>query len=423
MIVKNEEKNIEKALGWAKPVAYEQIVVDTGSTDKTVELAEKMGAKVYHFEWIDDFGAAKNFAIEQATGNWIAFLDADEYLSPEDAQKLLKKLKQIEAEPKTGKSISVIRTPWVQLNDKNEVFAIYKQSRIFRNLPQLRYKGKIHEALLGHGEIIFTDDISIMHTGYAIGAFEETSKLERNIKLLRAGLKENPNDIMLKAYLADSINNKVMVENPNSNGADPEADILFDEVLKSSESINTVMKKKAYVYFIVKYLSDPEKYTECENLCLEAAKQFSNDLDFEYFRAVTYSRKGKFKEAYRMLKELEITIANTKDTGDTIFVTGDSTLIDKQLLVAAQGMGDVEAVIQHASVVLNIDKTNQSILSPYIYTLINHGVSEEEVVGHLGKIYNLGNPSDLLFIARAAKDCGAVEFARVIMIIAGEMLN
>ena len=86
MIVKNEEKNIEKALSWGKGVVSEQIVVDTGSTDRTVELAEKMGAKVYHFEWIDDFSAAKNFAISKAKYEWIALLDADEYFSEEDAK-------------------------------------------------------------------------------------------------------------------------------------------------------------------------------------------------------------------------------------------------------------------------------------------------------------------------------------------------
>ena len=86
MIVKNEEKNIRQALSWAKGIAFEQIVVDTGSTDKTVEIAEEMGAKVYHFTWIDDFSAAKNFAIEQATGDWIAFLDADGYFKSEDVK-------------------------------------------------------------------------------------------------------------------------------------------------------------------------------------------------------------------------------------------------------------------------------------------------------------------------------------------------
>ena len=65
MIVKNEEANIERALSWGKGVVSEQIVVDTGSTDRTVEIAERMGAKIYHFEWIDDFAAAKNFAISK----------------------------------------------------------------------------------------------------------------------------------------------------------------------------------------------------------------------------------------------------------------------------------------------------------------------------------------------------------------------
>ena len=73
MIVKNEEQNIHRALSWGKGVVHEQIVVDTGSTDNTVRIAESMGAKVYHFEWCDDFSAAKNYAIEQAGGNWIAF--------------------------------------------------------------------------------------------------------------------------------------------------------------------------------------------------------------------------------------------------------------------------------------------------------------------------------------------------------------
>lgn len=88
MIVKNEEKNIQRALSWGKEFMWEQIVVDTGSTDRTAELAKEMGAKVFVFPWINDFSAAKNYAIEQASGDWIAFLDADEYFSPEDAKKL-----------------------------------------------------------------------------------------------------------------------------------------------------------------------------------------------------------------------------------------------------------------------------------------------------------------------------------------------
>ena len=89
MIVKNEEKNIERALSWGKSLMWEQIVVDTGSTDRTVELAQKLGAQVYHFPWIDDFAAAKNYAIEQAQGEWIAFLDADDVWFPNKLEREL----------------------------------------------------------------------------------------------------------------------------------------------------------------------------------------------------------------------------------------------------------------------------------------------------------------------------------------------
>ena len=77
MIVKNEEANIERALSWGKGFVWEQIVVDTGSTDQTVDIAKSMGACVYDLEWADDFAAARNFAMSLAKGDWIALLDAE----------------------------------------------------------------------------------------------------------------------------------------------------------------------------------------------------------------------------------------------------------------------------------------------------------------------------------------------------------
>lgn len=88
MIVKDEEENIRKALSRGKGIVWEQIVVDTGSRDRTVQIAESMGARVYHYTWTDDFSAAKNYAISKAGGEWIAFLDADETFVPGDGEKL-----------------------------------------------------------------------------------------------------------------------------------------------------------------------------------------------------------------------------------------------------------------------------------------------------------------------------------------------
>ena len=77
VITKNEEKNIEKWLECMSELADEIILIDTGSEDHTVDIAEKYNAKIYHIKWENDFSKAKNYAIEKASGDWIIFLDAD----------------------------------------------------------------------------------------------------------------------------------------------------------------------------------------------------------------------------------------------------------------------------------------------------------------------------------------------------------
>ena len=118
MIVKNEENNIERALSWGKEIMWEQIVVDTGSTDRTVEAAKKLGAEVCFFPWIDDFAAAKNFAIERCSGQWIALLDADEYMAAEDLEKLVRIIEDLERRGLDGLS-----TGWQQLDDEGRIFS------------------------------------------------------------------------------------------------------------------------------------------------------------------------------------------------------------------------------------------------------------------------------------------------------------
>lgn len=225
MIVKNEEQDIVRALSWGKDIMWEQIVVDTGSTDQTVELAQAMGAKIFYFDWINDFAAAKNYAIGQATGDWIVFLDADEYFLPEDAGKLLTILQELH-----DSECNVLVTGWIQ-TDGNDVvlekatngkvswFSSTKEdgskklilsgtkAAIFRNLPGLRYRRRIHEELsITNGQLQFSDaseNLSILHTGYAQAEINE-QKVQRNISLIRQELAENPDDYAMLACMGDS---------------------------------------------------------------------------------------------------------------------------------------------------------------------------------------------------------------------------
>ena len=97
VIVKNEAQNLPSWLASVKAFADEMIVVDTGSTDNTKALAQAAGARVFDFEWINDFAAAKNFAIGKAGGRWIVFPDADEYFDEASQKRLPGLLQQMEA--------------------------------------------------------------------------------------------------------------------------------------------------------------------------------------------------------------------------------------------------------------------------------------------------------------------------------------
>jgi glycosyltransferase involved in cell wall biosynthesis len=126
MIVKDEEKYLRECLESVKDIVGEIVIVDTGSTDNTIKIAEEFGAKVYQFKWINDFSSARNFALSKSSGNWILYLDADERLSKKSVSELGKLTEQDEL---TGYKCIV-----KSLDDNNERPHFMKYVRLFRNI-------------------------------------------------------------------------------------------------------------------------------------------------------------------------------------------------------------------------------------------------------------------------------------------------
>jgi len=421
MIVKNEEKNIERALAWAEDIAYEQIVVDTGSTDRTVELAEKMGAKVYHFEWINDFAAAKNYAMDLAKGDWIAILDADEYMSKEDARELYTILKKIQNDPVASKKCDAVQCPFVNLDDLGNVNSVINHQRVFRNRPDLRFAGRIHEVIQLRNSFIEAPNIRIIHTGYTKASYKETNKTERNLELLRKEHENDPDDPDIMFYLADSITNI------GSKEALEEAEALFHKALTGTRKPkNTHTKQLAYYFLIPQYLKDEAKKDEALRICNDAIENLPAFIDFYYYRAVINNKNGNYKAAQEDLEKCEQMLLSKVSTPTTRVLIPSPLLLYYQLLLSAKGQNDENGISRNSEIVkmmLRESKEQADIIGLYIRTLLQDGAANEQVLSELSDIYDLNNPKDMLFIARSAKEGGAVEFTRNIMKITGQMLN
>lgn len=186
VIIRNEEKNIATWLGSMKKLADEMIVVDTGSTDRSVEIAEQAGARIFYHAWQNDFAAAKNYALDQARGDWILFLDADEYFSPQTIDKVRPLLKEIEKSPKPIVGV-ICRLINIDKDQNNRFTGAIFQLRILKNNANLRYEGNIHERIIcrqkSPHEMFVSSEIVIFHTGYSSSIVQK--KLERNLNFLR----------------------------------------------------------------------------------------------------------------------------------------------------------------------------------------------------------------------------------------------
>ena len=184
MIVRDEEKYIERCLASAKDIFDEIIIVDTGSQDKTISLAKSFGARIFSYKWQDNFSIPRNISLEHAAGDWIFILDADEWLCPE-SKVLVKNL--TDKKDVLGYRVSIQFHPdWSEM----------KSLRMFRNLPGLRFRGVFHEMLTiteKQTDKFLLSDIKIHHQ--LCTEKRKKSKFPRNIRLLEKHLKEYPEDI------------------------------------------------------------------------------------------------------------------------------------------------------------------------------------------------------------------------------------
>ena len=212
MIARNEESFIEGCLESVRGVCHEAIVVDTGSTDRTKEIARAAGAQVLETPWTDDFAAARNVGVERATGSHILVLDADERLGPGMGQGLIDAAADenllLGCLPLYNAS-TLDATPEEILDGTKLLNGPVFVPRLFRNLPEMRFERRVYETITrgfndlqatGVGQWIAVG-ASLIHYGDVTTYREDHAKDERNERLLRMRLEDDPADGEIARYL------------------------------------------------------------------------------------------------------------------------------------------------------------------------------------------------------------------------------
>jgi len=202
MIVKNEEASLPQALSSVKDVVDEMIILDTGSTDRTAEIAKEFGASVYHFEWCNDFSAARNEALKYVQGQWVLVLDADEVLTPKIVPEMKQAIKSNSLGDSSATRHLVINLVRQEVGASQSPYSLV--SRLFRNHPKIRFSRPYHamvddsvQELLQREpqwQVVSLSRVAILHYGYQPEAIAALDKYTRARTAMEGFLATHPND-------------------------------------------------------------------------------------------------------------------------------------------------------------------------------------------------------------------------------------
>ncbi|MDT3417897.1 MULTISPECIES: TPR domain-containing glycosyltransferase [Brevibacillus] len=390
VITKNEEKNLPSCLESVRKIVSEIIVVDTGSTDRTIEVARQYGAAVFHFEWIDDFAAAKNYALSKATGDWIVFLDADEQLSRETIPNVYDVINHAQNgnydliaglitdyDPATHKALSTLPT-----------------IRIFRNDPCIRYTGAIHERLVKSNgtPTIYnaTDRIIILHSGYTRSAITEKEKSKRNLSILLKEWGKNPCSSDLAFYISEAY----LI------GRD------YKQALEYASKMLTYQNATLYGLYEKNYINiihcmtelnyPPQKILETIKKAVQAYPDFP---DFYFYLGDVYRKANRYHDAIEAF-EIGLTKLNNalSSQSGTVFNTPNVLAIVGSLYYS---LGHISKSVEYYVQSLHLDKYNYQVLIELLKTL-SHFEETGKIISFLEKIYNADVAKDTLLLVSAS---------------------
>lgn len=363
MIVKNEEKVIERCLSSVAHLVDEVVVIDTGSSDNTKNIVSRYTQNIFDFQWIDDFSAARNYAASKATGEWILVLDADEYVDEENFKEFIKELKN-DADNYDAYYAKILNFS----GSYGETLVQNYHDRIYKNNGEIRYYRKIHEQFKHNNGLDLNyknSNLLIFHSGYLKNTVSEKDKSNRNKKLI---------DIEMQKHNKNAFDYFNLGNEYSSLGEIEKALDAYVEAYKLKTDFRLSWVSTTLVQIII-CLIQLKRYNDALNVISDAEEIYENSPEFIYLKGEVFYLRGQMDDA----KEAFLEIVNNPQRYNLIIFRPD--LKDQK---PHSRLGDIylyeenyEKAIYHFTSVLNINKYYDHSINKIIYILNKfHSVDE-----------------------------------------------
>jgi len=296
MMVKNEEEFLEGCLQSIRNWVDEIIVVDTGSTDRTMDIARSYGARVFSQEWSKDFSRHRNYSISKASSDWVFIIDADEEFVEDDLSAVRQAMNQ--------DKFRIVSLTVMNMNKKNgECTSFLPSPRLFRRIPEFYYKGIVHNQLqFPEDEPILRIGARIKHYGYNLPEDKNREKAARSRELLEKQLEQTPDDPFVNfnyAQLLRGINGKNDFEL---------SDLILKHAARAVELSDPSNRATLPLYLQGLHqqattLIKLNKYDEAVEKCRQALKSKPDYLDALFTIGEAYGRMQDFDKAVKYFNE------------------------------------------------------------------------------------------------------------------------
>ncbi|MGF7050601.1 glycosyltransferase involved in cell wall biosynthesis [Paenibacillus sp. DS2015] len=415
LIVKDEEELLPRCLDSVTRLADEIIIVDTGSTDRSKEIAGEYAAKLFEYTWSNDFAAARNESLRHASGKWILVLDADEYLAEDEYDRWNEFLNREKPIDHLAYTLPVIN--FIGEKEFQDEISTSPVTRLFPNFKGIYFERPIHEQLTRgqQGELYQKKvALNIYHTGYQIQRVTERNKHERNMSIFNEMKKHDS----MSDYDWFTLGNQYRYAKD-----DEEAIRCYEQALKETNP-NSAWYPHCLVGLINLYFTQ-HRLELVEQWTNNLLTKFSDYADYHTIKGIQYEIMGFFEQAVACYLEAVKIAEQRASNNQEIWLVEPTYSFETPVLQLVElyfQFNDNQQAIYWLSKLLHKNKKNKQVMLKLIEWLCQNE-SPVSVISLLNKIYDIHDKADCNLLFKVSLVLGQAELVRYYVELMGSLVD